>query len=68
MVSGELDFIEPNQRGKYRKEKFIITDEEIKELKRTIARVTDEIVNLKFWNAHCGKKDCSYCGLRAVMR
>ena len=30
MVSGELDFIEPNNKGEYKKKKFIITYENIK--------------------------------------
>src|SRR3990172_3360277 len=67
MVSGELDFIEPldrarglrpTEKGDYKKEKFIITDEDIKELKETIKRVTEEILNLKFWDTRCEEKDC----------
>jgi len=67
MISGELDFIEPNERGSYKKEKFIITEEDLKELKETIARVIDEILNLKFWDKLCGQKECQYCRLREIM-
>ena len=68
MVSGELDFIEPNEKGEYKKEKFTIEESEIAELKETIARVADEILNLKFWNTNCGKKDCQYCVLRKLLQ
>ena len=68
MVSGELDFIEPNEKGEYKKEKFTIEDNEIKALKETIARVVEEIINLKFWNKNCSKKDCPYCRLRSIMK
>ena len=76
MVSGELDFIEPldrarglrpTEKGDYKKEKFIITDEDIKELKETIKRVTEEILNLKFWDTRCEEKDCQYCNLRKLL-
>ncbi len=67
-VSGELDFIEPNEKGEYKKEKFIIEASEIIELKETITRVADEITNLKFWDKKCDNKDCQYCHLRQIMK
>lgn len=82
MQSGVIDFIEPDERGKYHKEIFEITDEEILELSETIRRVADEILNLTFWNKTCSdkknreensegknkeKKDCEFCTLRKLM-
>ena len=68
MISGEIDFIEPDDRGKYHKEKFEVTAGEMDELKAIITAVSTEILNLDFWDKICGKKDCKYCALRALMK
>lgn len=67
----ELDFVEPldSTRGKpvYKKMQCVIEDKEVEELKETIKRVVDEIINLKFWDRNCGQKDCQYCSLRSLL-
>ena len=63
MVSAEIDFIEPNEKGRYRKEKFIITDEEVAELKETIKGVSKDILEMSFWDKTCDDKECQYCAL-----
>jgi len=68
MEKGIIEFLEPNESGNYKKEEFEITNEEVLELKKTIARVADEITNLKFWNQICDKKDCEYCGYRKLLK
>ncbi|MEK7565275.1 MAG: ATP-dependent DNA helicase [Patescibacteria group bacterium] len=73
MVAGAIDFTEPldKARGKplvFKKEVFEISNEHTKELKETIAKCTDEILNLKFWNKFCGEKDCEYCELRKLIK
>lgn len=67
MESAEVDFIEPDDKGRYKKETFVITDEEVKELTKLILLTADEILNLKFWNRTCDNKDCEYCALRKMM-
>ena len=67
MVSGEIDFVEPNERGIYKKERFEIDDSEVKELEHVIKEVTGDIMNLAFWDMRCGEKDCEFCGLRSLM-
>ena len=67
MNSGVIDFIEPNERGKYKKEQFIISTEEVKELEELIKDCANSIVNLKFINKNCNKKDCEYCRLANVI-
>ncbi len=67
MVSGEIDFVEPNDSGKYKKEKFEISESDVTELKETIKQVADEVLNLKFWDKTCDDKDCEYCELRKLM-
>jgi DNA helicase-2/ATP-dependent DNA helicase PcrA len=68
MISGEIDFIEPNQTEKYSKEKFIVTPEDTEELIETIKRVGDEILNLSFWDKRCDDKECEYCRLREMIK
>lgn len=67
MVSGEVDFVEPDSKGNFKKEKFQITPAEIKDLEKTIHRVSGEILNLKFWDSKCEDKECRYCKLREII-
>ena len=67
MASGEIDFIEPDARGRFHKERFEVTDEEKKELVETINRASREILNLAFWNRKCADPKCQRCKLRQLM-
>jgi DNA helicase-2/ATP-dependent DNA helicase PcrA len=58
-----LDFVEPNKKtGKFKQEKFIISDEQVEELKQTIRDVMKDIRALKFEHTtdyrHCER--CEY--------
>ena len=72
MESGEIDFIQPDAKsGKLKKENFIIEDSEVEALKEKISRVSNEILNLDFWNKRCDEHKlgkCKYCELRDLMR
>jgi DNA helicase-2/ATP-dependent DNA helicase PcrA len=68
MLSGEIDFISPNDKGEYKKEIFSISEKEVAELKDLIKKVADEILNLSFWDKRCDKKDCEFCQLRNFMK
>lgn len=67
MVSGDIDFLEPNDRGKYKREHFEITSDEVKKLEGTITDVSREILGLKFWNRRCDDRVCAFCKLREAM-
>lgn len=64
MVSGEIDFVEPDKTGQFRKEKFTIEIEEVDELKKLLLKTADDILNLRFWENRCRDKDCEFCQLR----
>ena len=68
MQSGVIDFVEPNDSGKYKREQFEITNQEVDNLEEQIKSVADEILNLKFWTKNCAKKDCQWCSLRGMMK
>lgn len=59
-AEAELDFIQPDSRGKYRKERFTITDNEASELKSTIKQVSANIRALKFDCTH-NQRHCEGC-------
>ncbi len=63
MKSGELDFIEPTDTGKYKKERYDIKDEDVEKLIEMVKKVAQEIYTLSFWNKNCDEKDCEYCTL-----
>jgi DNA helicase-2/ATP-dependent DNA helicase PcrA len=48
MTEAVVDFVEPNPRGKHKREAFEITDEMKQELIQSIARMTDDLVRGEF--------------------
>ncbi len=68
MKSGELDFVEPDDKGKFKKFRYEIKDEEISELKDLIKKVATEVHALSFWNSTCKEKECEYCALGRLLK
>jgi DNA helicase II / ATP-dependent DNA helicase PcrA len=68
MESGQIDFLEPNASGKYKKESFAIETAMTKELEHTIIETVGHIKELSFWNERCGDRHCHYCRLRDCMK
>ena len=68
MTEGVIDFIEPDPRGRYRQERFSITQEEVTELTLIIQNTAAEITDLSFWNHRCDDTKCHWCALRDLMR
>lgn len=67
MKEGVIEFIEPDQSGRYRKESFLVENKEVEELKKLVKQTAKEILNLSFWDKFCDDKDCEYCALRKLM-
>ncbi len=68
MERGVIEFVEPDQRGKWHREEFTITAAQVAELEETIRRVAGEIRTLAFWDKRCSDRTCPYCRLRNVMK
>ncbi len=68
MQKGIIEFLEPDEKGKYKREEFEISEKEVEELKKTIEKVAEEITSLSFWNKTCNDKDCEYCGYRKLLK
>jgi len=64
---GVIEFVEKNERGMYQTERFIITKEEVEELKKLIVKVGQEILDLSFILTTCDNRACEYCRLRSFM-
>lgn len=64
MSSAEIDFIEPDEKGRQHKESFVIAKEDVDELIKTVLAVAREIKDLSFWDQTCDDPDCRYCALR----
>jgi DNA helicase II / ATP-dependent DNA helicase PcrA len=60
VVSTEFDFVEPDKKKNYRKEKIIITPEDITTVKLQIKTTWDKIQARDFYTG-CGKPDCRWC-------
>jgi DNA helicase-2/ATP-dependent DNA helicase PcrA len=60
VISTEFDFIEPDKRKKYRKEKVVITPADITTVTQQI-RDTWEKIHARDFYTGCGKADCHWC-------
>jgi DNA helicase-2/ATP-dependent DNA helicase PcrA len=67
MALGELDFVEPDARGRYHRERFEVSAEDLAVLEEETRGVIREIWTLAFWNRLCGERDCEYCALRGLV-
>jgi DNA helicase-2/ATP-dependent DNA helicase PcrA len=68
MASGEIDFVEPDQKGVFKKESFIISEDEIIEIEKVIRSVAGEIRELSFWDKFCDDSDCHHCNMRRMIK
>ncbi len=60
MISGELDFLEPNKEGKFVKEKVVIDPHSLSIVKEQIKDTYKKIMNFEFTKG-CGEEDCQWC-------
>ena len=60
VISTEFDFIEPDKNKNYRKEKLVISPEDITTVSEQIVTVWQKIQNKEFYSG-CGKPDCHWC-------
>ncbi|MBM2817759.1 MAG: UvrD/REP helicase, helicase / ATP-dependent helicase PcrA [Parcubacteria group bacterium] len=67
MTTGEIDFTEPDDAGKYHKEKINISDEDTQTLAEDIKKIVKEIATFSFWDKKCDDRKCEYCQLRGMM-
>ncbi len=58
-----LDFVEKNKKGKFEQHSFLVTKENLDELKREINQCIREVLSLEFLKKGCGKRDCEWCSL-----
>ncbi|MES2436716.1 MAG: ATP-dependent DNA helicase [Patescibacteria group bacterium] len=67
MTTGIIDFLESDTEGRFKKEAFTISQEEVDELEILIKKTAKEIYDFSFWQSVCSKKDCEFCRLRKLM-
>lgn len=60
VISTEFDFIEPDKKKNYRKEKVVITPADITTVTQQITSTWEKIHNREFYIG-CGKEDCHWC-------
>jgi DNA helicase-2/ATP-dependent DNA helicase PcrA len=60
VISSEFDFVEPDNKKNYRKEKIVITDADILTVKNQISMVWQKIQAHDFYTG-CGKEECHWC-------
>src|SRR3989338_2912908 len=68
MKTGTIDFLKSDDRGRYRREVFEISDEEVANLRKLIADVSKQILSLSFWDKTCDDSDCEWCRLSQTLQ
>jgi hypothetical protein len=66
LIEASLDFIEPNEKGIYKRESFVITDDEVDELRNIIITVSQKIIACDFFKSTCDDPECEFCKLMKV--
>jgi RecB family exonuclease len=64
--TGILSFVEPDTHGNIKEESFVITDQEIYDLKQELVRVTKEVLAGDALRNTCDSEVCHYCDLVEV--
>lgn len=59
-ISTEFDFVEPDGKKNFKKEKIVISPEDIETVKYQITESWQKINNKEFYKG-CGKADCHWC-------
>ncbi len=59
-ISTEFDFVEPDKKKQYRKEKVVISPEDITTVTQQIVQVWHKIQQRDFYTG-CGKEECQWC-------
>jgi DNA helicase-2/ATP-dependent DNA helicase PcrA len=60
VISTEFDFVEPDKKGAYRKQKILISPADIETVKQQLTQVWQKIQARDFYTG-CGKADCHWC-------
>lgn len=60
VISTEFDFVEPDKKKEYRKEKIIITPADTETVKQQLTDTWEKIQGRDFYTG-CGKEDCHWC-------
>ena len=60
VVSTEFDFIEPDKKKEYQKEKIVISPADIETVTNQITTTWQKIQNREFYKG-CGEEDCKWC-------
>jgi DNA helicase-2/ATP-dependent DNA helicase PcrA len=60
VISTEFDFVEPDKKKEYRKEKIVITPQDTETVKQQLTEVWEKIQRRDFYTG-CGKEDCHWC-------
>jgi DNA helicase II / ATP-dependent DNA helicase PcrA len=60
VISTEFDFIEPDKKKQYRKEKIVISPQDTETVRQQLTQVWEKIQQRDFYTG-CGKEDCHWC-------
>jgi DNA helicase II / ATP-dependent DNA helicase PcrA len=67
MQEGVIDYLKPNDSGKYKKNVFTVTEADEREVVQQIRETAAAIRGCTFWDERCSDAKCTWCALRELM-
>jgi DNA helicase-2/ATP-dependent DNA helicase PcrA len=67
MVSGTIDFVEPDEKGKIHREVFQMSHEDAEKVKKETLKTAEEIIDFAFWDKECDDPKCEFCALKETL-
>lgn len=64
MREGVIEFVEPDEKGRIRTERFEVSNDDVEQLIKCIQETATSILSLSFWDAPCSEEECRWCQLR----
>jgi DNA helicase-2/ATP-dependent DNA helicase PcrA len=65
---GIIEFVEPDDKGRFKKESFDLVSESLEGLKADINTMIKGLINLEFVEKKCDERGCEFCEMGEVLK
>jgi hypothetical protein len=65
---GIIEFVEPDNKGRFKQENFDLKFEKLDNLKKEIDVLIKEVTSLDFIENKCGDRECEFCSMGEILK
>ncbi len=65
---GVIEFVEPDDKGRFKKESFDLKFQELDGLKNDINKMIKELLDLEFIDKKCEERGCEFCEMGEILK